>query len=195
MQWARALTLPALVASILLCGACENPPEKEIDQAQGAIDAARAAGADQYAREEFEAAREALKHANEAVSERDYRLALNYALDSRAQAQNAAKNAADHKAMARAEAERALVSASAALETAHEELQAAESAPNATAEALADGRRAVADGEEAVQKARAALGRGEYATVAETLAAPVASLRAATREIEASIPSGPHRRR
>src|SRR5215472_16480734 len=101
MRCLRVLTLPALITSILLCGACDNPPEKEIDQAQGAIDAARAAGADQYAREEFEAAQEALKHANVAVSERDYRLALNYALDSRTQAQNAAKNAADQKAKAR----------------------------------------------------------------------------------------------
>ena len=72
----------------MACGG--EPPDKEMQQAQGAIDAARAAGADQYAHEEFAAAQEALTHANEAVEQRDYRLALNHALDSRERAQNAA---------------------------------------------------------------------------------------------------------
>ena len=44
---------------------------------------------------EYTAATQALKQANDAVTERDYRLALNYALESREQAQNAARTAAD----------------------------------------------------------------------------------------------------
>ena len=32
------------------CAGCSEPPQKEIDRAQGAVDAARAAGAEQYAR-------------------------------------------------------------------------------------------------------------------------------------------------
>ena len=45
-------------------------PNKEMDQAQGAIDAARAAGAERYAANEFDAATAALKKANDAVAAR-----------------------------------------------------------------------------------------------------------------------------
>ena len=47
--------------------ACATPPTREMDQAQGAIDAARAAGADRYATEQYEAAVKALQSAHEAV--------------------------------------------------------------------------------------------------------------------------------
>jgi hypothetical protein len=79
-----------------------------MDQAQGAIDAARAAGADRYAPTEFAAATTALKNATEAVAQRDYRLALNHAIDSREQAQNAARVAADTRAKVRGEVERSI---------------------------------------------------------------------------------------
>ena len=77
-----------------------------MDQAQGAIDAARAAGADRYAATEYTAATDALKRAQDAVAQRDYRQALNEALDSREHAQNAAREAADSKAQVRGEVER-----------------------------------------------------------------------------------------
>jgi len=102
---------PASVAwllSALLVAACGSPPHKEMDQAQGAIDAARAAGAERYASTEYAAARTALDQANEAVTQRDYRLALNHALESREQAQNAARTAADTRARLRGDTERAL---------------------------------------------------------------------------------------
>src|SRR3954464_6741314 len=109
----RRLVLSLAVVAAIAGAACGDPPEKEMQQAQGAIDAARAAGADQYAHEEFAAAQEALKHANEAVEQRDYRPALNHALDSRERPQNAAKLAADGKAAARVDADRAISSATA----------------------------------------------------------------------------------
>jgi hypothetical protein len=90
----------------LLAAACTDPPHKEMDQAQGAIDAARAAGADRYAATEFAAANTALKNANDAVQQGDYRLALNHAIDSREQAQNAARVAADNRAQLRGDVER-----------------------------------------------------------------------------------------
>jgi hypothetical protein len=77
-----------------------------MDQAQGAIDAARAAGADRYAPAEFAAANTALKSAHDAVQQGDYRLALNHAIDSREQAQNAARVAADNRAKLRGDVER-----------------------------------------------------------------------------------------
>src|SRR3954471_17913851 len=106
--------------------ACGDPPDKEMQQAQGAIDAARAAGADQYAKEEFTAAEDALKRSHDAVAQRDYRQALNTALDARERAQLAAKEAAERKAVARTDAERALADADAALRDARGTLKTAE---------------------------------------------------------------------
>jgi hypothetical protein len=77
-----------------------------MDQAQGAIDAARAAGAERYATTELAAANTALTNANDAVQQGDYRLALNHALDSREQAQNAARVAADTRVKLRGDLER-----------------------------------------------------------------------------------------
>jgi len=102
--WCRAVACLLVV----LATACTSPPNKEMDQAQGAIDAARAAGADRYAPTEFAAATTALKNANDAVSQGDYRLALNHAIDSREQAQNAARVAADTRAKVRGEVERSI---------------------------------------------------------------------------------------
>jgi hypothetical protein len=92
---------PAFLAAALLVCACAEPPNKEIGQAQGAVDSARAIGADRYAPEEYAAATTALKQAGDAVNDRDYRLALNHAIESREHAQNAAREAADRRARAR----------------------------------------------------------------------------------------------
>ena len=103
--WCRAYLACLLV---VLATACTSPPNKEMDQAQGAIDAARAAGADRYAATEFTAATTALKNASDAVAQGDYRLALNHAIDSREQAQNAARVAADTRAKVRGDVERSI---------------------------------------------------------------------------------------
>ena len=54
-----------------------------MQQARSAIAVARTTGAETYARDEFTAAQDALAQAERAVRDRDYRLALNRALDSR----------------------------------------------------------------------------------------------------------------
>ena len=98
----RVCVLPALCLALSLTIGCGGePPEKEMQQAQAALDAAHAVGADKYATAEFKAAQAALANAQEAVTQRDYRLALDRALDSRERAQNAAKEATDGKAAAR----------------------------------------------------------------------------------------------
>jgi hypothetical protein len=114
--------MPRLAASCLLAclvaaaaAGCGDPPNKELHQAQGAIDAARAAGADSYATDEFTAAVDALARAEAAVAQRDYRLALSQALDSRERAQNAAKLAASQKAAVRSEAEHLLAEVTSAV--------------------------------------------------------------------------------
>ena len=120
----RVLTL----ALTLVAGACAEPPNKEMHQAQGAIDAARAAGAERYAAAELAAAVKALAQADAAATQRDYRLALNHALDSRERAQSAAREAAAGRAAARSRAERLLADVTTALATATGRLEAAESA-------------------------------------------------------------------
>jgi len=93
-----------IVLAALLClagAACATPPNKEMDQADGAIAAARAAGAERFAAAELRSATEALDRSHVAVTERDYRLALSLALESREHAQNAARDAAAAQAEAR----------------------------------------------------------------------------------------------
>ena len=52
-----------MLCALVFCAGCSEPPQKEMSEAQGAIDAARAAGAERYAVEEFRAATTALKSA------------------------------------------------------------------------------------------------------------------------------------
>src|SRR5688500_4912099 len=103
----RVVRRLAVIVTILST-ACAEPPSKEMNQAQGAIDAARAAGADTFAATEFTAALDALKRSEEAATAGDYRQALNHAIDSRERAQNAARQAVDGRADARGQAERAI---------------------------------------------------------------------------------------
>jgi uncharacterized protein DUF4398 len=193
-MYARRLLLSVAVAAALVGAACAEPPDKEIQQAQGAIDTARAAGADLYATGEFTAAQEALKRANEAVAQRDYRLALNHALDARERAQNAAKEAADRKTTARSGAERALLDAMTALNDAHTKLRAAETA-RAPAKTLAAGRRVITDAEDTVQKARAAFDRGDFPAAKETTAGITERLKAAAHDLDSATPAVKNRRR
>jgi len=191
---ARRLLLSVAVAAALVGAACADPPDKEIQQAQGAIDAARAAGADQYATEEFTAAQEALKRANDAVGQRDYRLALNHALDARERAQNAAKESADRKTTARSEAERALLDGMTALNEAHTKLRAAETA-RAPAKVVVTARRVITDAEDTVQKARAAFDAGDYLSTKTALSGTTERLKATARDLEAAAPGANRKRR
>ena len=118
----------AVVAAACLISACADPPNKEIDQAQGAIDAARAAGGERYAATEYAAATTSLQNANDAVAQRDYRLALNHALESREHAQNAAREAADGKARTGAEVERTMAEIAGLLAQANTQIAAAQRA-------------------------------------------------------------------
>jgi hypothetical protein len=192
MSIARRWLLSCGIVAALAAGGCADPPEKEMQQAQGAIDAARAAGADQYAAEEYAAAQAALKHANDAVEQRDYRLALNHALDARERAQNAAKQAADGKAVARTEAEHALGMTTSALNDAHVRLRSAEK-NRAPWRVLAGPRNVIDDADMTVQEARAEFARGDYRAVIETLRETAPKLRAAAHDLESA--GAAHRKR
>ena len=99
----RRLAAAALLAAT---AACSAPPDKELHQAEGAIAAAKAAGAGTYAPEELRAAESALREYSAAVDGRDYRQALRLAMDAQTSATDAAKRAGDEKAIARSRAER-----------------------------------------------------------------------------------------
>lgn len=182
---------------IVLCAttfACGEPPDKEVQQAQGAIDAARAAGAEQYARDEFAAATEALQRAHEATRARDYRLALNHALDSRERANNAAREAADNKAAAQTAADRVLSTASSALTTFEQRLADAESRRPPIK--LPPGPRETATSATGhLQEARSAFDRGDFAAATTAATAVSEALADAQRALDVATAPAPRRAR
>jgi len=159
--------LRAWVLALVLLTACGTPPHKEIDQAQGAIDAARAAGADRLATEEFNAAVTSLKLANDAVVQRDYRLALNHALESREHAQNAARLAAETHGRLRGDVERSLAEVTALIAQANGRLTTAERIRVAR-RVVTGARQSLAAANRDVQKAGAAVQAQDF-TAAQAL--------------------------
>jgi hypothetical protein len=160
----RVVAAPVAAAAaclLLVSTACSAPPQKEIDRAQGAIDAARAAGAEQYAPEPFAAATTAMQQTHEAVEQRDYRLALSRAIDANDRALEAARQAASGKAQARSEAEALLTRTTASVRQLEAQLKAAVSA-RVPAAATQSARHTLADAERALQEARAAAEREDY---------------------------------
>jgi len=183
----------ALIITIL-SASCAEPPNKEMNQAQGAIDAARAAGADKFAAAEYTAAVDALKRSEDAVAAGDYRQALSHAIDSRERAQNAAKMAVDGRADARGQSERTITEVATLLTQAQSELKAPEIA-RLNAQRLRVPRTTVANAEKALQEARTALKTEDYAAVNRSLDGVAATLQAALSEIDAATASRPPSRK
>lgn len=104
IRWRSA----ALVSVVVWSVACAAPPTKELTLAQGALDAARAAGAAEYAAEDLAGAEQTLSRAHADVTAGDYRAALGHALDAHARAQAAARAAADGRVRARLAADETL---------------------------------------------------------------------------------------
>ena len=183
----------SLLALALFAAACGSPPSKELHQAQGAVDAARAAGADEYARDDYQAAVAALARAEQAVAQRDYRLALSQALDSREFAQSAAKLAASQKAQVRSEAERMLAQVTSIVAVAGERLTAAQAArtPRASLDPLSD---AITSARTALDDAGKALAREDYLEARRRLEGVAVALNAALQALPAAPPLRPARR-
>lgn len=188
--------LPVLLLPLVLLAACSAPPQKEIDLAQGALDAARAAGAEQYATEQYTDATAALQDAHDAVGQRDYRLALTRALDAHDRAQDAARGAADGKARARGQAEAVTAAAAAAVNQIRSRIKVAEDA-RVLRKDLAAARQVVDDTDAAVQKARAAIKAEDYMGAQEAVKdvpARIATEIAAIDELVAKRAARPARR-
>ncbi len=177
------LRLSACIVAAVLVTACGDPPNKEMDQAQGAIDAARAAGADRYAATEYTAATDALKRSQDAVGQRDYRQALNEALDSREHAQNAARQAADQRAQIRGEVERDMAQIAALMATANTRVAAA-SRGRIPRRTLDTARKDLADVDDSVQKAGAAMKADDYLAARMSLQGVREKIESALRSLE-----------
>jgi hypothetical protein len=192
MSFTRRAAQVFALGLVLVTGACAEPPSKELHEAQGAIDAARAAGAERYAAEELSAAVKALAQAQDAVAQRDHRLALNHALDSRERAQNAAREAAIGRAAARSHAERLLADVTAALATATTRLETAEAA-KIPKQALQGPREQIASVQRALQEAGAALGREDYHAASKALEGHPETARAAAARVDEALAAPPPR--
>jgi hypothetical protein len=190
----RRLLILSLAAA--LSAACAEPPHKEMNQAQGAIDAAKAAGAEAYAPTELTAAVVALQQSHDAVAARDYRLALNHAIESREQAQAAAKAAVNARARARGDVERQVAEAAALLVQARERLRDPDvsrlprrtlQAPRATIDAA----------NKSLQDARTALNNDDYGPALKAIDGLVERIQKAIAAIDdaAESAAGSRRRR
>jgi hypothetical protein len=176
--------LPVIALLLFLAAGCSEPPQKEIDQAQGAIDAARAAGADKYAVDEYTTATAALQKAHDAVTQRDYRQALSYALDARERAQDAARAAADGKARAHSAAEARVSDISARVQQLEARIKTAE-AVRVPARDLRSGKATLAEARAALQKARTAFESGDYQGAIAAVEGVRDKLDGATRQVAA----------
>ena len=184
----------AFVIIVFLSASCADPPNKEMNQAQGAIDAARAAGADRFASAELAAAVDALKRSEDAVAAGDYRQALSHAIDSRERAQSAARMAVDFRADARGLAERAIAEAATLVSRAQAQLRDPDVA-RANARPLQEPGAIVAAAETKLQEARSALQAENYAGVGAALNGVAGQLQAALTQIDAAASPGGARRK
>jgi arginine utilization protein RocB len=170
------LALAAIVlSSVTLLSACSQPPDKERGQAEGAIAAAKAASAEVYAADELLAAEAALSRYDEAVAQKDYRQALNAALDARDRGYEAVTRASTAKADARAQAERLVIALDGLVTTVNDRVVST-ATPRLTAAAVQRLRQAVADSASALQEARTAIDDGQYPVAITRLEAALAEL-------------------
>jgi hypothetical protein len=186
--------LAVLLCTIALSAACSEPPQKEIDRAQGALDAAKAAGADRYATTELATATTALQQAHDAVGQRDYRLALSRALEASERAQQAARQAADGKARARSEVESTLATTTTALQQLISATKAAETA-RIPPPILATARQTATRANTALQKTRALLKAEQYLEARDALAGVGETISAQIRALNEANKARPGRRR
>ena len=180
--------------TLLFVAGCADPPSKEMDQAQGAIDAARAAGADQYATTEYTAATTALVNSQGAVAAGDYRLALNYALESREHAVNAARDTADAKARMRSELEHMLANLDVLVSQGQTRLTAAERA-RVPAQSLRQPAARLKEATATLQKARETVAAGDYLGATAVLEGVNTQVEQALADVEAATTAQTSRRR
>jgi hypothetical protein len=190
----RAATWRCAVLALCVAAAgCAEPPNKEIDQAQAAIEVAVAAGAERFAADDLKGARTALVQSRDAVLQRDYKLALGHALDSRERAQNATRAAAEARAELKRDTQAALAGVM-ALHARAERLIA--TAPAGAARTRARRARTLHTRLTAsVQEARAAVEAGDDSKAAAALPGLKADLEKLVAELEGTAAAQSSRRK
>ena len=183
-----------LCALLALCAAgCAEPPTKEIDQAQAAIEVAVASGAERFAADDLAGARTALVQARDAVSQREYKLALGHALASRERAQTATRATAEAKVTLKRETQAALADAM-ALQARAQRLIA--TAPAGAARTRARRARTLHNRLTAsVQEARAAVEAGDDLKASAQLPGLKTELEKLVAELEGPAPAQSSRRK
>ena len=169
----RRLALAATLAFVV--SACSAPPQKEREQADDAIAAAKAAEAAEYAPDDLQKATASRKAYDAAVAQGDYRAALGHAISARDSASTAAKLAGDRKAAARSDAERLIVDLEGLLMVAKSRLGG--TPPPLSAQAATRVRTAVRTAPKLLQEARSLLAKQDFKGVKSLLEAPAQSLR------------------
>jgi hypothetical protein len=168
---------------LLAVAGCSEPPKKEIDQAQTALDLAKTAGADKYASDEYLAAATSLEKARAAVDQRDYRQALNYAIDSRQRSQSAITQSAEGKAAAKRAVDTLLTAVAKRIVDVQNRLPGGE-AVRTPAKEMRELRAALTQAQTGLQEARTQIGGGNYDKATSDLVAVREKLDAAVRASE-----------
>ena len=182
-----------IVGGLILAAACSGPPQKEIDQAQAALDSARAAGADRYATSEYAEAASSLQKAHDAVTQRDYRQALNYAIDSRQRAQEALRVAPEGKTRAHDAAVKDYDRTASRANELQTRLREADAA-RVPARDLQTPRSTLAEARQALQEASTAITAGNFEAVSKSLTEVRGKLDGAIAAME-KIPQRPARKK
>jgi hypothetical protein len=171
------------IGALLAVTGCSEPPQKEIDQAQAALDLARGAGADRLAADEFTAAANALQKAHESVDQRDYRQALSFAIDARQRAQDASRQAAE----GRKRAQKTIEALYGELATRANQLQSLlreADAARAKPKDLAAPRATLAEARSVLQEASTAITLGNFEQGSKSLGGVRGKLDAAIKDVE-----------
>jgi hypothetical protein len=172
--------LACSVLVVLAAAACSEPPVKERQQAEAAVAAARTAGAATYDAEDLQATEASLKRYDEAVAQRDYRQALNEALEARERADAATKQATSKRSELRSQADALTSQLETLTRTASARLASPGRPSGAAAERL---RNALRDGNNALQEARSRRAADDYPGAVAVLTRGIEPLR---RELPAS---------
>ena len=194
MPYTDAMRRFVLVMLACVFVACAEPPSKEMNQAQGAIDAAKSAGAEEFAATELTAAIDALRRSEDAVTQRDYRQALNHAIESRERAQSAAKSAVNARARTHGEVEAQLAEANTLLTQARARLREA-AAARVPGRVLQDVRKAIDSAQTSVQNARTAVDTNDYVGARKALAGVSKRIQTAIASIEQAESAAAARKR
>ena len=192
-RWLPRAVPAALCLALLLVSSCAAPPNREIADAEAALKAAKAAGAEQYATDSYKQAVEAYRSANTAVTFGDYRLALSRALESRELSQAAVRTAGDAHAQARDEVLQTMTQIATLLARAGAELDAAERR-RVPRTVLRDVRQTLALVDADVQKAGAAIKQQDFEGAKVTLTGVKARLDKALASLDNTRPVQPSRR-